>query len=69
MDERTVPRLDKLTGSLKTALSAAGAHKLALAVGCGVYPYAAECEDRNLRNVSWPRPIKVASCRRGRLRP
>jgi len=34
--------LDKLTDALKTALSAAGAYKLALAVVCGAYYYAAK---------------------------
>jgi hypothetical protein len=36
------PELDKLTDALKTALSAAGAYKLALAVVCGAYYYAAK---------------------------
>jgi hypothetical protein len=36
------PGLDKLTDALKTALSAAGAYELALAIVCGAYYYAAK---------------------------
>jgi hypothetical protein len=51
------PELDKLTDALKTALSAAGAYKLALAVVCGAYYYAA-------KTASFPAPSLGNSGRR-----